>query len=62
VTLQRTLGHATATTTLNANSYLWPTAEDKTRKAAEAMMSEALMGKTRDSEDSSKDWTDRLGR
>jgi integrase len=42
VTVQRSLGHATATTTLNTYSHLWPTAEDRTRKAAEAMMSTAV--------------------
>ena len=42
VTVQRALGHATATTTLNTYSHLWPTAEDRTRKAAEAMLTEAL--------------------
>jgi integrase len=42
VTVQRALGHATATTTLNTYSHLWPTAEDRTRKAAEAMLLEAL--------------------
>jgi integrase len=42
VTVQRSLGHATATTTLNTYSHLWPAAEDRTRKAAEAMMSTAV--------------------
>jgi integrase len=42
VTVQRSLGHANATTTLNTYSHLWPTAEDRTRKAAGAMMSAAL--------------------
>jgi len=42
VTVQRSLGHATATTTLNTYSHLWPTAEDRTRKAADAMMNAAL--------------------
>jgi integrase len=46
VTVQRALGHATATTTLNTYSHLWPTAEDRTRKAAEAMLLEALNSKT----------------
>ena len=41
VTVQRALGHATATTTLNTYSHLWPTAEDRTRKAAEAIMRSA---------------------
>ena len=42
VTVQRAIGHAKATTTLNTYSHLWPTAEDKTRKAAEAMLTEVL--------------------
>ena len=31
VTVQRGLGHASATTTLSTYSHLWPTAEDRTR-------------------------------
>ncbi|MGD0394527.1 MAG: tyrosine-type recombinase/integrase [Acidimicrobiales bacterium] len=42
VTVQPALGHARATTTLDTWSHLWPTAEDRTRKAAESMMIEAL--------------------
>lgn len=42
VTVQKALGHAKATTTLNTYAHLWPTAEDKTRKAAEAMLAETL--------------------
>ncbi len=42
VTVQRALGHAKATTTLNTYSHLWPTAEDRTRQAAEEMLTEAL--------------------
>jgi len=42
VTVQRALGHATATTTLNTYSHLWPTAEDRTRKAASGLMRQAL--------------------
>jgi integrase len=38
VTVQRALGHATATTTLNTYSHLWPTAEDRTRRAAEQLL------------------------
>ena len=30
VTVQRALGHASATTTLNTYAHLWPTAEDRT--------------------------------
>lgn len=42
VTVQRALGHASATTTLNVYSHLWPTAEDRTCSAAAAMMTSAL--------------------
>lgn len=34
VTVQRALGHAKATTTLNTYAHLWPSAEDRTRQAA----------------------------
>jgi integrase len=44
VTVQRALGHANAATTLGTYSHLWPTAEDRTRKAAGAMMASALGG------------------
>lgn len=42
VTVQRALGHAKATTTLETYSHLWPSAEDKTRKAAAALAGEVL--------------------
>jgi integrase len=42
VTVQRSLGHAKATTTLNTYAHLWPTAEDRTRKAAESIMASSL--------------------
>jgi integrase len=42
VTVQRALRHANATTTLNTYSHLWPSAEDRTRQAAEGMLLEAL--------------------
>ena len=42
VTVQRSLGHAKATTTLNTYAHLWPTAEDRTRKAAESIISASL--------------------
>lgn len=42
VTVQRALGHSTATTTLNTYSHLWPTAEDRTRAAAGDLMKQAL--------------------
>lgn len=38
VTVQRALGHSSATITLNTYSHLWPTAEDRTRTAAAGMM------------------------
>lgn len=42
VTVQRALGHAKATTTLDTYSHLWPTAEDRTRAASAAMWSGAV--------------------
>ncbi len=42
VTVQRALGHAKATTTLNTYSHLWPTAEDRTRNAAEGLVLSTL--------------------
>lgn len=42
VTVQRALGHQSATTTLNTYAHLWPTAEDQTRKAAAGLMRSAL--------------------
>jgi integrase len=42
VTVHRSLGHSSATTTLNGYSHLWPTAEDRTRAAAAGLMTEAL--------------------
>ena len=42
VTVQRALGHQTASVTLNTYSHLWPSAEDKTRGAAAAMLTETL--------------------
>ena len=38
VTVQRALGHASATITLGVYSHLWPTAEDRTRAAAGDLM------------------------
>ncbi|WIE76393.1 site-specific integrase [Curtobacterium sp. MCSS17_007] len=37
-TVQRALGHAKATTTLQTYTHLWPTAEDRTRSAAAGIM------------------------
>ncbi|SBS70187.1 site-specific integrase [uncultured Microbacterium sp.] len=42
VTVQRSLGHARATTTLNTYSHLWPTAEERTRSAASELMRSVL--------------------
>jgi len=42
VTVQRALGHASATVTLNTYAHLWPTAEDRTQAAAAAMLAETL--------------------
>ncbi len=41
VTVQRALGHHSATVTLATYSHLWPSAEDKTRAAATKMMASA---------------------
>jgi integrase len=38
VTVQRALGHSSATVTLNTYAHLWPTAEDRTRTAAAALL------------------------
>lgn len=46
VTVQRALGHSTATTTLNTYSHLWPTAEDRTRAAASELARAAIAGST----------------
>ena len=42
VTVQRAMGHGSASLTLNTYSHLWPKAEDRTRNAAAQMMNEAL--------------------
>ena len=42
VTVQRALGHSSATITLAVYSHLWPTAEDRTRAAADDLMAAAL--------------------
>jgi integrase len=42
VTVQRALGHASATVTLNTYAHLWPSAEDRTRNAAAELMASAL--------------------
>jgi len=40
VTVQRALGHSTPSITLNVYSHLWPSAEDKTRAATAAFMTQ----------------------
>jgi integrase len=42
VTVQRALGHGSATVTLSTYSHLWPSAEDRTRTAAAAMLAQAI--------------------
>jgi integrase len=42
VTVQRALGHAKATTTLNTYAHLWPSAEDRTRQAAGELFAATL--------------------
>ena len=42
VTVQRALGHSSPTVTLSTYAHLWPDAEDRTRKAAQAMIDAAL--------------------
>jgi integrase len=42
VTVQRALGHSSATTTLATYSHLWPDANDRTRRAAGELLDAAL--------------------
>lgn len=42
VTVQRALGHAKPSTTLETYSHLWPSAQDKTRRAAAVLTAEVL--------------------
>lgn len=42
VTVQRAMGHKSAKVTLDRYSHKWPKAEDRTRKAAEALFAESL--------------------
>jgi hypothetical protein len=42
VTVQRAMGHASATTTLRTSARLWPTDEDNTSAAASGMAATAL--------------------
>lgn len=43
VTVQRALGHAAPSITLNTYSHLWPTAEDKTRTAGSRLIAAVLV-------------------
>lgn len=56
VTVQRALGHAKATTTLNTYAHLWPTAEDRTRAAAGELYKAATSGAQLRSDQLSADW------
>jgi integrase len=47
VTVQRAMGHANATTTLNTYAHLWPSAEDRTRSAAADLMASAVADSVR---------------
>ena len=42
VTVQRAMGHKSATVTLNTYSHRWPKAEDQTRKAAAGLFAVAV--------------------
>jgi integrase len=42
VTVQRALGHGSASITLNTYSHLWPNADDRTRKAAARLFDQAV--------------------
>jgi integrase len=42
VTVQRAMGHSSATITLNTYAHLWPTAEDRTRSAAAELMAQVI--------------------
>lgn len=44
VTVQRALGHSSATITLNTYAHLWPSAEDRTRNAAAGLLTSVLDG------------------
>lgn len=49
VTVQKALGHAKPSITLNVYAHLWPNAEDKTRTAASGLMRAVLVGSSADS-------------
>lgn len=48
VTVQRSLGHSSATVTLNTYAHLWPTAEDRTRTAAASLLASVFDRPDRD--------------
>ncbi|MFE5292995.1 tyrosine-type recombinase/integrase [Isoptericola sp. NPDC056618] len=48
VTVQRALGHSSATVTLNTYSHLWPTAEDRTRVATAHLVESAVPSRPSD--------------
>jgi integrase len=50
VTVQRALGHGSASVTLNTYAHLWPKAEDRTRNAAAAMFSASTADPVRTAE------------
>ena len=54
VTVQRALGHSKPSITLDTYSHLWPTAEDKTRRAAGAMVVTTLEPSRTSSEGSAR--------
>jgi len=54
VTVQRALGHRSANVTLAVYAHLWPSAEDRTRMAASAVMAEALEAKSAQPADSGR--------
>ena len=47
VTVQRALGHAKATTTLNTYAHLWPDTEDRSRTAVDVGLAPALTAQRR---------------
>jgi integrase len=50
VTVQRALGHHSASFTLNKYAHLWPKTEDRTRNAAAAMFAAATADPVRTAE------------
>ncbi|SMY04105.1 MULTISPECIES: site-specific integrase [Brevibacterium] len=50
VTVQRAMGHKSASVTLDTYSHLWPSAEDRTRNAIESVFAETLADPVRTAE------------